>query len=102
FQNLVGNALKYHKASNAPFIEVGVKDAGSYWQFSVADNGIGISSEYFATIFVLFQRLHSKDEYPGTGMGLALSKKIIENAGGKIWVESTEGEGSKFYFTVKK
>jgi light-regulated signal transduction histidine kinase (bacteriophytochrome) len=102
FQNLVGNSLKYHRTGEVPVIEVaGVETANDY-RFSVSDNGIGISSEYFDKIFIIFQRLHNKNEYSGTGMGLAITKKIIENLGGKIWVESEEGRGSTFYFTLPK
>lgn len=102
FQNLISNALKYHKADNAPLLNISFMNNGKYWQFAVKDNGIGIDPEYFDKIFIIFQRLHNKDEYSGTGMGLAVTKKIIENLGGKIWVESEEGKGSTFYFTVLK
>jgi two-component system CheB/CheR fusion protein len=101
FQNLIGNALKYH-AENPPVIKVGVKDDGLFWEFSIADNGIGIDQRFFKKIFVIFQRLHHKNEYSGTGIGLAICKKIIERHGGSIWVESTAGEGSIFYFTLPK
>ncbi|RZA02631.1 MAG: PAS domain S-box protein [Sphingobacteriaceae bacterium] len=102
FQNLISNALKYHKAGNAPLLNISFMDNGKYWQFAVKDNGIGIDPEYFDKIFIIFQRLHNKDEYSGTGMGLAVTKKIIENLGGKVWVESEEGEGTTFYFTILK
>lgn len=102
FQNLISNALKYHKAGNAPLINISFMDDGKYWHFAVKDNGIGIDPEYFDKIFIIFQRLHNKDEYSGTGMGLAVTKKIIDNLGGKIWVESEEGKGSTFYFTILK
>ena len=101
-QNLIGNALKYQRANASPSIAVGCEDMGHHWQISVQDNGIGIEQEYYDRIFIIFQRLHSKDEYSGTGMGLAVTKKIIENLGGKIWVESTPGEGSIFHFTLIK
>ena len=102
FQNLISNSLKYHKAGEPPVIEIACKDNKTHYQFSVKDNGIGIASEYFDKIFIIFQRLHNKDEYSGTGMGLAIAKKIIENLGGKIWVKSEEGKGSTFYFTLLK
>jgi PAS domain S-box-containing protein len=102
FQNLVGNSLKYHKIDEAPVINVSCVASKRYFQFSIKDNGIGIAPEYFDKIFIIFQRLHNKDEYSGTGMGLAITKKIIEGLGGKIWVESSEGVGSTFYFTLLK
>ncbi len=102
FQNLVGNALKYSKQGVDTKIHIAVDEFSSYWQFSVSDNGIGIHSDYFEKVFILFQRLHTKTEYSGTGMGLAVSKKIVENLGGKIWVTSEEGMGSTFYFTIPK
>lgn len=102
FQNLISNSLKYQLEGTAPQIQISCEDKGKYWQFSVADNGIGISKEYHDKIFVIFQRLHNKEDYAGTGMGLAITKKIIENLGGKIWLESEETKGSTFYFTVKK
>jgi PAS domain S-box-containing protein len=102
FQNLISNSLKYHKAGEPPVIEIACKENAANYQFSVKDNGIGIASEYFDRIFIIFQRLHNKDEYSGTGMGLAIAKKIIENLGGKIWVKSEEGKGSAFYFTLLK
>jgi PAS domain S-box-containing protein len=101
-QNLIGNALKYQHTGTKPIVKIGCEDIGHHWQISVQDNGIGIDQEYYDKIFIIFQRLHSKDEYSGTGMGLAVTKKIIENLGGKIWVESTRGEGSAFYFTLLK
>ena len=102
FQNLVSNGLKYHKTGELPVISISCKETRSHYQFSVKDNGIGIAAEYFDKIFVIFQRLHNKDEYGGTGMGLAIAKKIVENLGGKIWIESKEGKGSVFYFTLLK
>jgi PAS domain S-box-containing protein len=102
FQNLISNALKYSSKKTAVEINISAKDLGTSWQFAVADNGIGISKEYFDKIFIIFQRLHSLSDYPGTGLGLAVTKKIIGNMGGKIWVESEEGKGSTFYFTLPK
>ncbi len=102
FQNLVNNSLKYHVQGTSPVVNISAEESESEWQFAINDNGIGIKSEYFKTIFVIFQRLHNKDQYSGTGIGLAVCKKIIENLGGTIWVESEEGKGSTFYFTIKK
>jgi light-regulated signal transduction histidine kinase (bacteriophytochrome) len=102
FQNLISNALKYQAPQNSPLIEIGFVEDSDHWQFWVKDNGIGISPEYFDKVFIIFQRLHTKDQYSGTGMGLAICRKIAENLGGKLWIESEEGKGSTFYFTVPK
>ena len=104
FQNLISNSLKYSSLNNGirPKISVAATDHSDYWQFSVIDNGIGIEPAYFDKIFVIFQRLHDRSEYSGTGIGLAITKKIIENLGGKIWVESEMDKGSSFFFTVPK
>src|SRR6185503_8448801 len=101
FQNLNGNALKFRSAS-VPRIHVSAKEKESEYEFAVADNGIGIESQYFERIFMVFQRLHNKGEYPGTGIGLAICKKVVERHGGRIWVESKLGEGTAFFFTLPK
>jgi signal transduction histidine kinase len=100
FQNLISNALKYRNKKVPPEIIISSCKTDTHWEFCVADNGIGISEEYFTKIFELFQRLHTKDEYSGTGIGLSITKKIVENWGGRIWVSSTPGQGSKFCFSV--
>ncbi|HXZ23862.1 MAG TPA: MEDS domain-containing protein [Methanomassiliicoccales archaeon] len=100
-QNLIGNAAKFH-GTDAPQIRVSCQQADNEFIFSVQDNGIGVSPKYKDTIFQMFQRLHSSDEYPGTGMGLAITKKIVERHGGRIWVESEEGKGATFFFTIPK
>ncbi|OCQ94324.1 hybrid sensor histidine kinase/response regulator [Oscillatoriales cyanobacterium USR001] len=99
FQNLIGNAIKYRREED-PIIDVRVQCRESNWLFSVKDNGIGIDSQYSERIFQIFQRLHTQEEYTGTGIGLAICQKIIECHGGRIWVESELGSGSTFYFTL--
>ena len=101
FQNLIGNALKF-RGTDPPEIAVGCVDAGEEWEFSVADNGIGIEAEYADRIFVIFQRLHPKDAYPGTGIGLAMCRKIIEYHGGRIWLDTSVTSGTTFRFTLPK
>ena len=99
FQNLIGNAIKFH-GPEAPVISIQADKLGPQWLFSVRDNGIGISPASAQNIFVVFQRLHTRTEYPGNGIGLAICKKIIEHSGGKIWVEAAAGHGSIFKFTL--
>ncbi len=98
-QNLIGNSLKY-RSDDSPKIVIEAAPAGEFWQFSVSDNGIGIAPEFAERIFVVFQRLHVREAYEGTGIGLAVCKRIVEHHGGQIWVESTLGEGATFYFTL--
>lgn len=99
-QNLIGNSLKFHRPDVVPQIYIEARRVGRGWEISVRDNGIGISSEYFERIFIIFQRLHGKSEYSGTGIGLALCKKIVERHGGRIRVESQPGQGTCFSFTI--
>ncbi len=100
FVNLIGNAIKYGRDGVPPEIAVSARKAGSMVEFAVADNGIGIEAEYFGRIFEMFRRLHTHDEYEGTGIGLAVVKKIVERHGGRVRVESRPGEGSTFFFTL--
>jgi light-regulated signal transduction histidine kinase (bacteriophytochrome) len=100
FQNLVGNAIKYRSPDRIPAVHVSVQRSGSNWLFSVRDNGIGIEPEYEERVFGLFKRLHTGDEYSGTGIGLAICQRIVERYQGRIWVESKPGEGSTFSFCL--
>lgn len=102
FQNLVSNAVKFHGAEVPPRAHVSARDAGAEWVFSVRDNGIGIDRQYAERIFVIFQRLHTREEYPGTGIGLAVCKRIVERHGGRIWFEPAPGGGTTFFFTLPK
>jgi len=100
FQNLIGNAIKFKKKSEFPKIHISCKKQNNMYQFSVADNGIGMEMQYHDRIFIIFQRLHSVKDYPGTGIGLSICKRIVERHGGKIWFESIVNEGTTFYFTI--
>nr|WP_309249582.1 PAS domain S-box protein [Paraburkholderia sp. CNPSo 3274] len=100
FQNLVGNAIKFRDKARPVRIDVGARREGEGWLFWVKDNGIGIDPQYYERIFLVFQRLHTRADYPGTGIGLALCKRIVEQHGGQIWVESVEQEGATFFFTL--
>jgi PAS domain S-box-containing protein len=102
FQNLLSNSLKFRKPGDPPVIDLSVSPKDDHWTFKITDNGIGIEEKYWDRIFIIFQRLHTKNEYDGTGIGLAHCKKITELHNGKIWVDSTPGKGSTFYFTVRK
>ena len=99
FQNLINNALKF-RADEPPRVTVSVRRDGEFWLFSFSDNGIGIEPEYADRIFVIFQRLHDKAAYPGTGIGLAMVKKIIEYHGGRVWLDTTITAGARFWFTL--
>jgi len=102
FQNLVGNSLKYQAPGTHPLITISCEDRRPDWLFSVKDNGIGIEPENHEAVFIIFKRLHTNDEYQGNGMGLAVTKKIVENLGGKIWIEPATSEGTTFHFTLPK
>jgi len=99
FQNLIGNAIKF-RGEGHPEIRIAAERKDSEWELTVADNGIGIAEQDFQRIFVVFQRLHSREKYPGTGIGLAVCKKIVERHGGRIWVESRLGRGTTFHIIL--
>jgi len=99
FQNLIGNAIKF-RSQAPPRIRVSAELHGQEWVFSVRDNGIGLDPQFADRIFMVFQRLHAREQYPGTGIGLAIARKIVEHRGGRIWVESEPGKGATFHFTV--
>jgi light-regulated signal transduction histidine kinase (bacteriophytochrome) len=101
-QNLIGNAIKFRREGVTPRVHISSKLQGAEWVFAVHDNGIGIEKEYWARIFEIFQRLHPHSEYPGSGIGLAICKKIVERHHGRMWLESMPGAGSTFYFTLLK
>jgi light-regulated signal transduction histidine kinase (bacteriophytochrome) len=100
FQNLIANANKFHRPDVTPHIHVSATRQGGSWVLSVKDNGIGIEPEFFDRTFVIFQRLHTRTEFPGTGIGLSICKKVVERHGGRIWIESKPGDGTSFCFTL--
>jgi PAS domain S-box-containing protein len=100
FQNLIGNAIKYRSPDMRPRVHVSADRQGNEWVFAISDNGIGIAPDYSETIFGLFKRLHTNDEYSGTGIGLAICRRIVERSNGRIWVESEAGKGSTFRFSI--
>jgi light-regulated signal transduction histidine kinase (bacteriophytochrome) len=101
FQNLIFNAIKFRQKNIAPLIRITASKQGDYWQFAFADNGIGIAKEHYDRIFIIFQRLHTRNEYPGSGIGLSHCRKIVELHKGRIWLESEQGKGTTFYFIIQ-
>ena len=102
FQNLIENAIKYKKKDELPKVHISCKEIKGFYEFAIKDNGIGIDMQFHDRVFIIFQRLHAKDEYRGTGIGLSICKRIIERHGGRIWFDSKVNEGTTFYFTLKK
>jgi light-regulated signal transduction histidine kinase (bacteriophytochrome) len=102
FHCLLDNSLRYVKENEAPRIEMHAKEEEAVWQFAVKDNGIGIDKKFHDKIFIIFQRLHNREQEDGTGIGLSIAKRSVEFLGGEIWLESTVGGGSTFYFTIAK
>ncbi len=99
FQNVIENAIKFRN-NEPPEVRISAERADDFWRFSITDNGIGIDPQYHERVFSIFQRLHSRDQYPGTGIGLAICKKIVERHSGRIWIQSEEGAGTSFFFTI--
>jgi len=102
FQNIISNAIKYKNTNFPPEITISTEEEATHWRFEIKDNGIGIDPQYHEKIFIIFQRLHNRKEYQGTGIGLSICKKIVERHGGRIWVRSNINEGCTFFFTLKK
>lgn len=102
FQNLIANGIKFQEANTTPEVKISCKETATHWSFEVKDNGLGIEEEYFNQIFTLFKRLHSKKDFDGSGIGLAYCKRVVERHGGKIWLNSTLGQGTNFFFTIQK
>ncbi len=102
FENLICNAMKFSKPDETPVVQISAVDEGTCWQICVADNGIGIDSQYYNQIFAVFSKLHNSNVYPGNGIGLAICKKAVEHHGGALWVNAELDKGSKFYFTLPK
>jgi len=101
FQNLIGNAVKFRRPGVAPRVHIEGRRVGRFWEFAVRDNGIGIAPEHHERVFEMFERLHPRERYGGTGIGLAICRKIVERHGGRIWVESPPEGGSVFRFTLR-